>query len=132
MGEAARSPLTLLTARQAPATTGSLDAVLSEVIRLTRQRRALVALMATGTDSAAGELAPLDARLQNTMETLRRRTDMLPASIAQDMDVLYRDWKALESASPGPEENPSTLFARHSQFIDHQLVALSHVRDAGV
>lgn len=122
--ETLRSPLTVFAAPLNSHLNMSPESELAGLVRLTRERRTLVARHLHGAPQPSEELARLQAERQGA---LNRLMNMADASAMAKLNVqsLNADWARLEQATVDPRINASMLFALHSQLIDKQLALLS-------
>jgi hypothetical protein len=129
--DAVRSPLGLLHSPQNPALAAHASAHLSQLIRLTRTHRDLVAAQLASGNVPPAALARIDAEQRQVLLTLRSLPTGPSALEKTDLLALEAEWNALRLARSQPDAQPAALFARHSRLIDRQLELLSKV-DASV
>jgi hypothetical protein len=126
--DALRSPLSLLNGLDKPALVAHPSTHLSQLIRLTRAQRALVATQLASGSVQPAALARIDAEQQQVLHTLRTLSHG-PSSALNVTDILAleAEWTALRLARSQAFAEPAALFARHSRLIDRQLELLSKV-----
>lgn len=122
--EALRSPLTGFAAPLNSHLNTSSESELAELVRLTRERRTLVARQLHGAAQPSEALTRLQAERQGALNRLMNMADTA-AMAKSDLQSLNADWARLEQATVDPRIDASVLFALHSQLIDKQLALLS-------
>jgi hypothetical protein len=125
--DAVRSPLTVFAGDQPRQASKSSTTELTQLIRLTRERRTQVARQMSGTTLPSGELARLHTERQLTLDRLLQMADAAP--IKADLRALNADWGRLERATDHPQIDASGMFVLHSLLIDKQLALLSTLAD---
>lgn len=122
--ETLRSPLTVFAALLNSQQSTSTESELAGLVRVTRERRTLVARHLHGAPQPSEELARLQAERQGALNRLMNMADTA-AMAKSDLQSLNADWARLEQATVDPRIDASVLFALHSQLIDKQLALLS-------
>lgn len=122
--EILRSPLPVFAALPNGQQSTSTESELAGLVRLTRERRTLVARPPHGTPQRSEELARLQAERQGALNRLMNMANA--ATMAKlNLQSLDADWARLEQATGNTQIDTSVLFALHSQLIDKQLTLLS-------
>lgn len=125
--DALKSPLSLQFGADDQSVALHPSAPLSQLVRLTRAHRDLVAAQRAREEDEPGELARIETEQDQAMRALMSMVHILSAADAAEVLALRSEWGILKRACSRPSADAATLFVQHTRLMDQQLALLSRI-----